>query len=176
VAASSPEVAAWLDVPQKQREELLKTYFDVEGDPTARKAFKRTKAGTFAEYDDFFDSSAVVGYATNIVENPRASTDDLRTAAAVLLRTTTFMRSGDLAKVLPQLYSDMGRVYVRYQTKNGKVRTVAIEGLALAAVRRYAAAANRGSTLMQYLDGSHALAHRPTDRQGGIECDGKGGN
>ena len=97
------ELAVMHDLPVSKRVQLLKTFFDVEEDPHTRKAFKRTKKGSAARYDDFFDCSAVVGFAQSLLDNRKASVEDLRTAAAVLLRFTTLMRSSDLAHVLPQL-------------------------------------------------------------------------
>ena len=123
--------------------------------PRLRRINAETRRG---KYDVFFDVTPLYLYAVHLAESPDADLADVRAAAVVLIRITTMMRSGDLAEVLPQLFVDGQQItYLRFSSKTGHIRTVAIEGPTLRAVLHYAelGKVHHGTRLIQYLDGSH---------------------
>ncbi len=87
------------------------------------------------KYDAFFDVRPLflegVRLATSDVE------EDVRLAALVLLRLTTFCRSADLESMIPGFILSQNLVMVRFSAKGNMSRTLAVSGWTLYALLAY---------------------------------------
>ena len=94
-------------------------------DPDAARLRKRSRGG--AIYDDFFELQPLVDYMLDGASKDMSGVV-LRDKLLVAIRCTTLARSADVAKMLPMLYHDGTRRYLRFLDKQNRNRLLAING------------------------------------------------
>jgi integrase len=154
------ELQQWVDAPIRLKTDIIRSlYGDAEAEAETKAHVKRSKR---ARYHNFPDIRKLFLLALEDGLSPKASLTTLRDAVIITLRITTMARDFDLAEVLPAVYSDGHRRYLKYTAKGSTGRTTSITGDVLHIVQKYilAAEAYKGQRLIQYADGSHRALSR----------------
>ena len=84
----------------------------------------------------FYDPTPLFGLGKSLANG--SSVADLRAGALVLLRLNTLARSGDIAQLLPQVFSHENDILIALTTKTGKFSYFVVKGEARTAALRYA--------------------------------------
>ncbi len=87
------------------------------------------------KYDLFFDIKPIFMEGVRLASGD--SEEDLRLAALVLLRLTTFSRSADIETMLPGIIRAQDSFLIRLSSKGNKSRTLAVTGWTLFALLNY---------------------------------------